>query len=196
MLEGTPIRIALVLLAGLAVLASCATTPVDEAPELPGAGPVVHELETTAAQSIYGMVAAANIETSSIAVDVLESGGNAVDAAVAAAFALGVSDPGDGGLGGAIYIMIRFADGRATVIDGSAVVPLRVDRERLAAVQAAKGESGIELGAVPGWLAALDVAASKYGTRPLAELIGPSITSGWMNSLSSSQSVPPQALET
>jgi gamma-glutamyltranspeptidase/glutathione hydrolase len=167
------IRNSIVLFAAAAVIVAC-TTITDE-PELPGTGPVVHRLETETHHSIYGMVAAANPESSRIAVDVLEAGGNAVDAAVAAAFALGVSDPGDGGLGGAIYILIRFADGRSTVIDGSAAVPLRVDRNRLAEIQAAQAESGIELAAVPASLAALAHAAKRYGTRSLADLIEPSI---------------------
>jgi gamma-glutamyltranspeptidase/glutathione hydrolase len=173
MLDGASKRIILVFLGGLALLASCTTT--QEAPEFPGVGPVIHQLETDAPQSDFGMVASATTESCKIAADILESGGNAIDAAVAAAFALGVSDPGDGGLGGATYVLIRFADGRATVIDGSAVVPFRVDRKRLAEMQTAKRESGIELAAVPGWLAALDYAASRYGTLPLADLIVPSI---------------------
>jgi gamma-glutamyltranspeptidase/glutathione hydrolase len=167
------IRNSIVLFAAAAVIVAC-TTITDE-PELPGAGPIVHELETEEQQSTFGMVAAANTESSEIAVEILEAGGNAVDAAVAAAFALGVSDPGDGGLGGAAYFLIRFADGSATAVDGSAVVPLRVDRMRLAEIQAANEESGIELAAVPGWLAALDYTASKYGTFPLEDLIAPSI---------------------
>jgi gamma-glutamyltranspeptidase/glutathione hydrolase len=121
------------------------------------------------------MVATANQDSSKIAVKILEAGGNAVDAAVAAAFALGVSDPGDCGLGGTTYIMIRLADGRATAIDGSALVPLRVDRGRLAEKQAAGVEGGMELAAVPVSLAALDHALSRYGTFPIADLIQPSI---------------------
>jgi gamma-glutamyltranspeptidase/glutathione hydrolase len=175
MLGGASTRTAIAFLAGSALLASCTTAIKVDTPELSGAGPIVHRLEGEASQSIYGMVAAPTHEASRIATRILEEGGNAIDAAVAAAFALGVSDPGDGGLGGAIYILIRFSDGRATAIDGSAVVPLRVDRERLRAVQAAKAESGIELAAVPGSLAALAHAAERYGTRPLPDLINPSI---------------------
>jgi gamma-glutamyltranspeptidase/glutathione hydrolase len=175
MLEGASKRTAAAWLAVLAFLVSCTTAVLDDETEFEGAGPIVRQLDTDAPQSIYGMVAAPTHEASLIATEILEAGGNAVDAAVAAAFALSVSDPGDGGLGAAIYILIRFADGRTTVIDGSAVVPLRVDRERLRAVQAARAESGVELAAVPGWLAALDHATSKYGTLPLAELIEPAI---------------------
>jgi gamma-glutamyltranspeptidase/glutathione hydrolase len=175
MLEGASNRIAVALLMGSALLASCTTVKVDTTQEFPGAGPVVYRLETEASQSMYGMVATSTPEACKVAVEVLEAGGNAVDAAVATAFALGVSDPGDSGLGGGTYIVIRFADGRATAIDGSAVVPLRVDWDRLTELQAAKAESGIELAAVPGTLAALEYAASRYGTLPLGELIEPSI---------------------
>ncbi len=173
MLEGAPPRIVPVLLAGMALLVSCTTVP--DTPELPGDGPIIEKLETGAASSTFGMVATANMDSSKIAVEILESGGNAIDAAVAAAFAVGVSDPGDSGLGGTTYILIRFADGRATAIDGSALVPLKVDQNRLAKIQAAGVGYGMELAAVPASLAALDYAASKYGTLPLSDLIEPSI---------------------
>jgi gamma-glutamyltranspeptidase/glutathione hydrolase len=121
------------------------------------------------------MVSTAHPDASRIAVEILESGGNAIDAAVAAAFAVGVSDSGDSGLGGTTYILIRLADGRATAIDGSALVPLRFDRARLTEIQAAGGQFGMPLAGVPASLAALDYAAFTYGTLPLTELIEPSI---------------------
>ena len=174
MLEGAPPRIVPVLLAGMALFVSC-TTVTDDTLEVPGAGPIVERLEADEPQSIYGMVATANLDSSRIAVEILEAGGNAIDAAVAAAFAVGVSDPGDSGLGGTTYILIRFADGRATAIDGSALVPLKVDRNRLTRIQEAGDGYGMELAAVPATLAALDYAASAYGTLPLSDLIEPSI---------------------
>ena len=167
------IRVVVFLLFCAVMAPSCTT--VTDTTEVPGFGPVISLLDASAPQSIYGMVATANLDSSRIAVQILESGGNAIDAAVAAAFAVGVSDAGDSGLGGTTYILIRFADGRATAIDGSALVPLRVDRNRLAEVQAAGVEHGMELAAVPASLAALDYAASRYGTLPLADLIEPSI---------------------
>jgi len=173
MIEGDSTRVARVLIAGLVLFVACTT--VKGTPELPGTGPVIHELVTDAPQSIYGMVSTAHQDSSRIAVDILESGGNAIDAAVAAAFAVGVSDSGDSGLGGTTYILIRFADGRATAIDGSALVPLRVDRTRLTEIQVAGGQFGMPLAGVPASLAALDYAASTYGTLPLADLIKPSI---------------------
>lgn len=162
-----------IALAAAILIVACTTTT--NAPDLPGSGPVVHELDAEASQSLCGVVATAHPEASRVAVEILESGGNAVDAAVAAAFALGVCDSGDSGLGGSTYILIRFADGEATAIDGSAVVPLRIDRARLAEVQGEAAGYGMELAAVPGSLAALDYAVSRYGSRTLAELIEPSI---------------------
>jgi len=76
------IRIAFALLTGTVVFMSCTTvkdTPTDT-PEVSGAGPIIERLETDAPQSIYGMVATANVDSSRIAVDILESGGNAIGA--------------------------------------------------------------------------------------------------------------------
>jgi gamma-glutamyltranspeptidase/glutathione hydrolase len=163
----------LACLTALAVMASCTST--NDAPKRPGAGPIVHSLETDESKSVHGMVATATRESTQIAVAVLEAGGNAIDAAVAASFALGITDPGDSGLGGMAYILIRFSDGHATVIDGSALVPLRIDRTRLAEIQEQGLERGMELAAVPVGLAALDHAISRYGTMPLEDVIQPSV---------------------
>jgi gamma-glutamyltranspeptidase/glutathione hydrolase len=174
-------RLALVVACCALGIPACSTTtdeaklPDGSSTEAPESGPIIGGLETDALHSVYGMVSTANTASSRIAAEILESGGNAVDAAVAAAFAVGVSDAGDSGLGGATYILIRTADGRATAIDGSAIVPLRLDRERLAENQAADLQSGMELAAVPASLAALDYAATTYGTRPLTDLIEPAI---------------------
>lgn len=164
------------VLTALAVfIAACASTPdVLEPPPSEDVGPWISRLEAPSQHSLYGAVATATPDATRIAVEILEAGGNAIDAAVAAAFALGVSDPGDCGLGGTTYILIRFADGRATAIDGSAVVPLRVNRGRLAELEAEGLLRGMELAAVPATVAALDYATTAYGTRPLAELIEPS----------------------
>ena len=132
MLKSSSGTIVVLSLAAAVIIAACATTRKTD--DSLGGGPVVHRLDAEASQSLYGMASTAHPDASRIAVEILESGGNAIDAAVAAAFALGVSDSGDSGLGGSTYILIRFADGRATAIDGSALVPLRIDRNRLAEV--------------------------------------------------------------
>src|ERR1051326_1056369 len=65
----------------------------------------------------HGMVASAEKTASQIGVDVMKRGGNAVDAAVAVAFALAVIYPSAGNLGGGGFVMIRRNDGATTAID-------------------------------------------------------------------------------
>lgn len=65
------------------------------------------DVRSTEVRSPFGMVVAASAEPAEVAVHVLEAGGTAMDAAVAAAFALGVADPAASGLGGAIAASIE-----------------------------------------------------------------------------------------
>lgn len=149
--------------------------------EPPKPGTVFETIAATEERSPIGMVSANSYEAVDVAVGVLESGGNAVDAAVAAGFALGASDPSSSGLGGATYILIRFADGREVAVDGSATVPGLVNRARLTQLRRKAIETdeemiqGFEWVAVPGTVAALDLAARKYGSRPWHELLAPAI---------------------
>ena len=112
MLDGASPRIVPVFRSAIALFAS--RTTITDTPEYPGAGPIIGRFDTTTSHLICGMAATANPASSRVAIEILESGGNAIDAAVAASFALGVTDPGNSGLGGTIYIMIRFADARTT----------------------------------------------------------------------------------
>jgi gamma-glutamyltranspeptidase / glutathione hydrolase len=142
---------------------------------------MVGSIRAVEARSPFGMVSTSSVEATDAAVAVLESGGNAVDAAVAAAFTLGSAEPGSAGLGGTACVLIRFADGREIAVDGSAVVPLRIDRERLAGLQRRfrgadeDATSGYEFAAVPAALASLAYCAERYGTRTLADLLAPAI---------------------
>src|SRR6476660_9940703 len=65
----------------------------------------------------HGMVVAMESIAADVGVSILQKGGNAVDAAVAVGFALAVTHPFAGNLGGGGYMLIRLADGRATFID-------------------------------------------------------------------------------
>jgi gamma-glutamyltranspeptidase/glutathione hydrolase len=121
------------------------------------------------------MVATGSPEATAAAVDILETGGNAIDAAVAAALTLGVADPDASGLGGMTLMVIRLADGRTLVIDGTSPTPLAVNPARLRKLKEAGTLVGHGLVAVPTTLAVLDRARARYGTMDLAALITPAI---------------------
>lgn len=147
----------------------------------PSTEPLVAFQEVTEATSPFGMVTTSSREATEAAVGVLESGGNAIDAAVAAAFALGSADPSASGLAGMTYVLIRRADGTTTAIEGSALEPELIDRDRLRAVEQAtvaldpEATAGYEFVAVPSTVPTLAYTAEKYGTRTLAELLAPAI---------------------
>ena len=133
------------------------------------------EPSATRARSDFGMVASGSPEATDAAVDILERGGNAVDAAVAAALMLGVADPDASGLGGMTFMVIRLADGRTRAIDGSSPTPREVNPDRLQKLKDTGVVVGHEWAAVPTTLAVLDHARSRYGTIGLATLLTPSI---------------------
>ncbi len=136
----------------------------------------VRHLVARPAVSDLGMVASTSVEANQAGVQVLARGGNAVDAAVAIALALGAADPGDSGLGGTTFILVRLASGRAVAIDGSSPVPIRVSQPTLQRLHAADQKFGPELAATPGSLAALELARSRYGTMAMRELLEPAIS--------------------
>ena len=111
------------------------------------------------AHSDHGMVSSGSVEATRAGVQILEQGGNAVDAAVAAAFALGVADPGGSGLGGMTYILISLPDGHAIAIDGSATVPLAADAATLLRLRISGEHIRAKAVAVPATLAANVVSA-------------------------------------
>jgi len=153
----------------LAALAACSVAHRGSDPDL------VTRVVADPAVGDRAMVASSSAEANRIGVEVLQAGGNAVDAAVAVAVALGVVDAGDSGLGGSAVILVRMADGRAVAIDGSPAVPIQVDWKALERIQDEDRKAGPELAAVPGALAALDHALRRFGTVGLRGAIEPSI---------------------
>lgn len=129
---------------------------------------------TTAPATTGGMVATGHPLATEAAIDVLRQGGNAVDAAVAAALTLGVVDGYNSGIGGGCFILIRRADGRLLAIDGRETAPAAahpdmylVDGE----ADTSLSQSGPLASGTPGALAALAKALDQAGSLPLADLL-------------------------
>src|SRR6266403_2893103 len=76
----------------------------------------------------HGIVASTNEVASNVGVDIMKRGGNAVDAAIAVGFALAVTHPAAGNLGGGGFLLARFADGRTAFIDFRERAPEKASR--------------------------------------------------------------------
>lgn len=109
---------------------------------------------------------------------VLESGGNAVDAAVAVGLALSVTHPAAGNLGGGGFMLIRFADGRTTFIDFRERAPASSSRDMYLDAQGKATQdswTGYRASGVPGTVKGLEFAHRKYGRKPWKALVNPAI---------------------
>jgi len=132
-------------------------------------------LSAAEARSDFGMVATGSPEATEAAVAILERGGNAIDASVAAALVLGVADSDASGIGGATYMVIQPAGRPAVVIDGTSLTPVQVDIARLREIKENGQTYGYEMVAVPTTLAVLDLALKRYGTISIADAVRPAI---------------------
>jgi gamma-glutamyltranspeptidase/glutathione hydrolase len=107
-------------------------------------------------------------------IDAYRRGGNAVDAAVAAALMLGVVDGHNSGIGGGCLAVVRLADGRLLALDGRETAPALARRDMFLrdgeAVPELSQEGALAVG-VPGQLAALDWLSRHHGRRPLREAL-------------------------
>ena len=129
----------------------------------------------------HAMVASTDRVASEIGVDVMKRGGNAVDAAVAVAFALAVTYPIAGNLGGGGFMMLRKSDGKVTAIDYRETAPAAATRDMFLTPEGEliKGEGsslvGYRASGVPGTVAGMAHALKEYGSGKLtwAQLIEP-----------------------
>ena len=113
---------------------------------------------------------------SGIAMDVVARGGNAVDAAIAAAFTLGVVDGHNSGIGGGCFILVRLADGRIFAIDGREMAPAAAHRDMFLADGKANPElsrTGALAVGIPGSVMALHKLQQLGGALKFRELILP-----------------------
>lgn len=126
----------------------------------------------------HAMVVTRQPDATEIGLAVLDSGGNAVDAAVAVGFALAVTLPSAGNLGGGGFMLIRFADGRTNFLDFRERAPERASRNMyLGAHGFPTQESmvGYRAVAVPGTARGFEMAHKKYGRKPWGELVRPAV---------------------
>ena len=132
-----------------------------------------------AVESTGGMVVSAQHLASDAGAAVLRAGGNAIDAAVAVGYALAVTHPCCGNLGGGGFMLIHLADGRDTFLNFREKAPLAAtanmyldsDGEPIAA----RSVDGYLAVGVPGTVMGLETARERYGTLPRATLLAPAI---------------------
>lgn len=128
-----------------------------------------------------GVVAAASPEASKIGVEIMKKGGNAVDAAVATAFAISVFEPNASGIGGGGFMLIRMAKtGKTVVIDYREKAPSKATPDMFVLDENGKVVNneiveGGKASGVPGTVAGLLTALEKYGTMKRADVMAPAI---------------------
>ena len=129
----------------------------------------------------HGIVASTNEVASSVGIDVMKRGGNAVDAAIAVAFALAVTHPAAGNLSGGGFMMIRLNNGKTTAIDYREMAPAAATRniylDKDGKLIQGEGGSleGYRAAGVPGTVRGMELALKKYGSGKLtwSQLIEP-----------------------
>lgn len=127
----------------------------------------------------HGMVATDERLASEVGVQILQRGGNAIDAAVATAFALAVVEPAAGNIGGGGFMLVRLANGKTDFFDYRETAPEKATRDMYIAPDGKLDEKASTIGyrsvAVPGTVAGLALALKTHGTMKLADVMQPAI---------------------
>lgn len=132
-----------------------------------------------------GAVASAEANASRIGVEIMQAGGNAIDAAVAVGFALSVTHPSAGNIGGGGFMVIRFPDGKATAVDyreeapGAATADMYLDES---GELTNKSTVGALAAGIPGDVAGFWYAHQKWGTLDWRQVVEPAVAlarDGW-----------------
>jgi len=144
-------------------------------------GPVVADAASrvpVAAEN--GMVVTAHRLATEAGLKVLENGGNAVDAAVAVGYALAVTFPEAGNLGGGGFMTLRLADGTTHFLDFRETAPGAAKRDMYLGKDGKPvpglSARGFLASGIPGTVAGLEMARTKWGTRPRAELMAAAVS--------------------
>ncbi|SUH01403.1 gamma-glutamyltranspeptidase [Salmonella enterica subsp. enterica] len=130
-------------------------------------------------RATQGMVASVDAMATQVGVDILKQGGNAVDAAVAVGYALAVTHPQAGNLGGGGFMLLRTKDGATTAIDFREMAPAGATRDMFLDEQgnadAKKSLTSHLASGTPGTVAGFSLALEKYGTMPLNKVVRPAM---------------------
>jgi gamma-glutamyltranspeptidase/glutathione hydrolase len=133
---------------------------------------------TKATEAEHGMVDSNSRLASEAGVEIMKAGGNAVDAAVATGFALAVTYPSAGNIGGGGFMNIRMSDGRSVTLDYREMAPMASTRDMYLDANGKltnKSTVGYLASGVPGSVAGMAEALKKYGTMSLAQVMAPAI---------------------
>lgn len=146
--------------------------PPAQAAAPPGKPPVKRPV----AEGYGGAVATVDLDASRAALEILKRGGNAMDAAIAAAATLGVTEPYSAGIAGGGFLLYYDARTRqVTTIDGRETAPRAMTSTALEGIPFDEAvTSGLSVG-VPGTVALWDAGLRKHGTLPLREVLRPAI---------------------
>ena len=126
-----------------------------------------------------GIVASASEIASQVGVDIMKQGGNAIDASIATAFALAVTWPSAGNIGGGGFMVYHGADGHATTFDFREKAPLAATEQMYLGldglvVENSNHRSLLSVG-VPGTVAGMYKAHEELGSLPWADLVAPAV---------------------
>ncbi len=134
---------------------------------------------TRPVHAAHGMVVSSHELASQAGLQIMQAGGNAVDAAVATGFALAVVHPPAGNIGGGGFMLIRMADGKTHFLDYREKAPAAATRDMYLDAQGNVIEGASEIGykaiGVPGSVAGMVYAERKYGKLTLQQVMAPAI---------------------
>lgn len=161
-------KISIVLIVVLSLIAACSEKPV----------PVEEAAPAEVDERVAAAVAMPDTQSAQVASDILAAGGNAVDAAVAAGFALAVTEPEAGNIGGGGFMLI-YLDGEAHFLDYRETAPLAAHRDMYLDENGDVIDGASTLGhlssGVPGAVAGLWAAHQRFGSLPWRDLVMPSV---------------------
>lgn len=137
---------------------------------------IAEEKYSQVSKNGYGAVATVHPLATQAAIDALNNGGNAVDAAVAAAFTLGVVDGHNSGIGGGCFALVHWANGKVEAIDGREMAPAAATSDmyiRDGKVDSSLSKTGVLAIGIPGSVAALEYLNQQGGKLSLDKLVSP-----------------------